>query len=99
VGSLLLHDDMAASSGGGTFTLDMDQLEQHRLQDQTTLIDETETYHRSRYSAMESIESSITELGTIFRQLATLVSEQGEMITRFTFIAAKTIFNERKIFK
>jgi len=34
VGSLLLYDDMAASSGSSSFTLDMDRLEQHRIQDQ-----------------------------------------------------------------
>lgn len=53
------------------------------MKPKVALIDETDTYHRSRYSAMEGIESSIAELGTIFRQLASLVSEQGEMITRF----------------
>jgi syntaxin 5 len=40
-------------------------------------------YHQSRFNAMENIESSISELGTIFRQLASLVSEQGEVITRY----------------
>ncbi|KAL3083005.1 hypothetical protein niasHS_010807 [Heterodera schachtii] len=84
MGSLLLHDEMAsASSGSSTFALDMDKLEQQRVQEQTTLLlDDTEQFHQSRFNAMESIESSISELGTIFRQLATLVSEQGEMITR-----------------
>ncbi len=44
---------------------------------------ESDTYHRDRYSAMENIESSISDLGNMFRQLASLVSEQGEVITRF----------------
>jgi hypothetical protein len=34
VGSILLNDDLAASSGTSSFALDMDRLEQHRLQDQ-----------------------------------------------------------------
>lgn len=34
---------------------------------------------------MERIEGSIHELGQIFSQLASLVSEQGEMITRLVF--------------
>uniref|UniRef100_A0A914NAM9 t-SNARE coiled-coil homology domain-containing protein n=1 Tax=Meloidogyne incognita TaxID=6306 RepID=A0A914NAM9_MELIC len=93
MGSLLLYDDMAASSGSSSFTLDMDRLEQHRIQDQVALIDETDTYHRSRYSAMEGIESSIAELGTIFRQLASLVSEQGEMITRIDSNVEDTALN------
>ncbi|CAK5027411.1 unnamed protein product [Meloidogyne enterolobii] len=93
LGSLLLYDDMAASSGSSSFTLDMDRLEQHRIQDQVALIDETDTYHRSRYSAMEGIESSIAELGTIFRQLASLVSEQGEMITRIDSNVEDTALN------
>lgn len=48
-----------------------------------SLIDGNNTYHKDRYNAVETIESSITELGTIFRQLASLVAEQGEVITRF----------------
>lgn len=100
MGSVLLHDD-AMASGSTSVTVDMDRLEQQRMQDQVmmiisnsithnyfqlSLIDENEAYHRDRYNAMENIESSIAELGTIFRQLASLVSEQGEMITRFVII-------------
>ncbi len=47
-----------------------------------SLIDEQDSYARARNSTMESIESSIHQLGSIFRQLAHLVAEQGEMITR-----------------
>lgn len=93
MGSILLNDDLAASSGTSSFALDMDRLEQHRLQDQVSLIDETDTYHQSRYNAMETIESSISELGTIFRQLASLVSEQGEMITRIDSNIEETAIN------
>ena len=42
---------------------------------------------------MENIESSISELGVIFRQLATLVSEQGEMITRIDSNVESTSIN------
>lgn len=93
LGSILLHDDMAASSGSSSYALDMDKLEQQRIYEQATLIDESQTYHQSRYSAMENIESSISELGTIFRQLATLVSEQGEMITRIDSNVEDTAIN------
>jgi hypothetical protein len=39
-------------------------------------------YRREQFSAMENIERSISDLGNMFRQLASLVSEQGEVITR-----------------
>ena len=48
---------------------------------------------------MENIESSISELGVIFRQLATLISEQGvitrkwEMITRIDSNVESTSIN------
>jgi syntaxin 5 len=42
---------------------------------------------------METIESSISELGQIFSQLASLVSEQGEMITRIDSNVEETAMN------
>eukprot|EP00741_Cyanophora_paradoxa_P001773 tig00000073_g1719.t1 len=39
-------------------------------------------YYDSRASAVESVESTIVELSTIFQQLATMVSEQGELVER-----------------
>lgn len=39
-------------------------------------------YIQQRGQAIEAIESTITELGSIFGQLAAIVSEQGEMIQR-----------------
>ncbi|TDZ15498.1 Integral membrane protein sed5 [Colletotrichum sidae] len=40
------------------------------------------TYIQERGAAIENIESTIAELGSIFGQLATMVSEQSEMIQR-----------------
>ncbi|KAK3065905.1 hypothetical protein LTS18_002252, partial [Coniosporium uncinatum] len=40
------------------------------------------TYIQQRGEAIETIERTITELGSIFGQLAQMVSEQGEMIQR-----------------
>lgn len=87
--SLLLQDDIQAN---GSVSVNMDHLEQHRIQEQALLVEEDE-YHQSRYNAMENIESSISELGVIFRQLATLVSEQGEMITRIDSNVESTSIN------
>ena len=39
-------------------------------------------YYSSRADAMRTIESALTELGGIFSQLATMVKEQEEMVTR-----------------
>lgn len=47
------------------------------------LIDGNNLYQKDRLNAVQIIEGSLSELGTIFHQLSSLVSEQGEMITRF----------------
>ncbi|EMG46741.1 SED5 Integral membrane protein SED5 [Candida maltosa Xu316] len=39
-------------------------------------------YLQQRHRAVESIESTINEVGNLFQQLATMVSEQGEQIQR-----------------
>ncbi|VDK26143.1 unnamed protein product [Anisakis simplex] len=67
VGSVLLQDDAKASSS--SVALDMDHLEQHRMQQQISLIDEQDAYVQARSSTMEHIESSISELGQIFSQV------------------------------
>lgn len=60
---------------------------------QMTLQDQSDTYAQARSNAMETIEGSISELGQIFAQLASLVSEQGEMITRCAVIYHSTCFH------
>ena len=40
------------------------------------------TYIQQRGQAIETIEQTINELGSIFGQLAAMVSEQGNMIER-----------------
>lgn len=42
---------------------------------------------------MQSIESTIVELGTIFNQLATMVHQQEEMITRIDSNVTDTMMN------
>lgn len=51
-------------------------------QQQQQLVLQQDGYHQSRANAVETIESTIVELGSIFTQLATMVSEQGEMVQR-----------------
>jgi len=48
-------------------------------------------YHRDRYNAMARIEGGISELGGIFRQLASLVAEQGEVIMRLVNVPSLTV--------
>jgi syntaxin 5 len=91
MGSILLHDD-AVASGSSQVALDMGPFDQ-QAQEQLSLIDGNETYYQSRYNAMESIESSISELGAVFTQLASLVAEQGDMITRIDSNVEETSMN------
>ncbi|XP_012562791.1 syntaxin-5 isoform X1 [Hydra vulgaris] len=58
--------------------LDMEPL----LSQHQQVYDHNDEYIKSRATAMESIESTIVELGGIFQQLAHLVSEQEEQIKR-----------------
>ncbi|CAI5758893.1 unnamed protein product [Candida verbasci] len=54
-------------------------------QQQMLLMEEqsqNQQYLQSRNRAVESIESTINEVGNLFQQLATMVSEQGEQIQR-----------------
>ena len=47
-----------------------------------TINHDQDQYYSSRADAMHTIESTIVELGGIFSQLATMVKEQEEMVTR-----------------
>lgn len=44
--------------------------------------DQNQQYLQQRHSAVETIESTINEVGNLFQQLATMVTEQGETIQR-----------------
>jgi len=43
-----------------------------------------DSYMQSRAEALQNVESTIHELSNIFNQLATLVSQQGEVAIRFS---------------
>ncbi|OTF73479.1 syntaxin-5-like protein, partial [Euroglyphus maynei] len=55
--------------------------------------DQTNEYLEDRANTMQSIESTIVELGTIFNQLATMVQQQEEMITRIDANVTDTMMN------
>jgi syntaxin 5 len=58
-------------------------LPHNQLQQQQMLVyDESDNYVQQRAETMQSIESTIVELGGIFQQLAVMVKEQEEMVER-----------------
>lgn len=72
-------------------------LQQHHQQQQQQMIPLQDSYMQSRAEALQNVESTIHELGSIFNQLATLVSQQGEIairyqlqnLARFTFLLSQ----------
>ena len=53
------------------------------LQQQQQMVPVQDTYMQSRAEALQNVESTIHELSNIFTQLATMVSQQGELAIRF----------------
>lgn len=51
------------------------------------------TYQDARADAVRQVESTIVELGQIFNQLATMVSEQGELVERIDANVEDTVTN------
>ncbi|KAI7867547.1 putative syntaxin [Spinellus fusiger] len=64
-----------------TLSLGIPMLTQQQQQEQMMVL-EQDRYIDHRSSAIESIESTIAELGGIFQQLATMVAEQRETVQR-----------------
>ncbi|KAI8083081.1 t-SNARE [Halteromyces radiatus] len=66
-----------------TLSLGIPMLSQQQLQEQQQFaVMEQDRYIENRSTAIESIESTIAELGSIFQQLATMVAEQRETVQR-----------------
>lgn len=53
---------------------------------QMQLVERQDQYLSQRGQAIESIESTIHELGSIFQQLAQMVSEQAETVQRYPLL-------------
>jgi len=73
-GDILALDLGAAEEGQGSATGDAFM--------QMQLVEQQDNYIQSRSTAIESIESTIAELGQIFTQLAQMVAEQRETVQR-----------------
>ena len=76
-GSLLFQEQDSQTS----VTIDVEPA-MGQLSLQQTITDDTDAYVQSRAETMQSIESTIVELGGIFQQLAHMVKEQEEMVER-----------------
>ncbi|TEB38923.1 t-SNARE [Coprinellus micaceus] len=77
-----------ASQNGDVLALDLDAAEEGVGSSnggafmQMQLVEQQDSYIQQRSTAIESIESTIAELGQIFQQLAHMVAEQGERVQR-----------------
>ncbi|KAL3023502.1 hypothetical protein AAZX31_04G070800 [Glycine max] len=58
---------------------------QQQQQQQQEVVPLQDSYMQSRAEALQNVESTIHELSNIFNQLATLVSQQGEIAIRFLY--------------
>lgn len=57
-------------------------IQQHQQQQQQQIVPVQDSYMQSRAEALHNVESTIHELSNIFTQLATMVSQQGEIAIR-----------------
>lgn len=60
----------------------LQQQQHHQQQQEQQMVPLQDSYMQSRAEALQNVESTIHELGNIFNQLATLVSQQGEIAIR-----------------
>ncbi|KAK4485859.1 hypothetical protein RD792_008507 [Penstemon davidsonii] len=68
-------------------------LQQQQNQQQQQLVPLQDSYMQSRAEALQNVESTIHELSNIFNQLATLVSQQGEIAIRIDENMEDTLAN------
>ncbi|KAM7259622.1 hypothetical protein ACFE04_015363 [Oxalis oulophora] len=68
-------------------------LSQQQQQQQQQMVPLQDSYMQSRAEALQNVESTIHELGSIFNQLATLVSQQGEIAIRIDENVDDTLAN------
>lgn len=80
----LLEETKEPEQQESTLSLGIPMITQQ--QQQEMMVMEQDRYIDHRSSAIESIESTIAELGGIFQQLATMVAEQRETVQRCVFL-------------
>ncbi|PWA55094.1 syntaxin of plants 32 [Artemisia annua] len=67
--------------------------QQNQQQQQQQMVPLQDSYMQSRAEALHNVESTIHELGNIFTQLATMVSQQGELAIRIDENMEDTLAN------
>lgn len=77
---VVLQEEQQEQEQESTLSLGIPMITQQ--QQQEMMVMEQDRYIDNRSSAIESIESTIAELGGIFQQLATMVAEQRETVQR-----------------
>ncbi|RMX35535.1 hypothetical protein pdam_00003809 [Pocillopora damicornis] len=99
-GSVLQRSNVARGLGQGgdsAVAIDMDHMDSAPLMSndmsQMQLVEQQDEYIQSRANAMENIESTIVELGSIFQELAHMVKEQEEQIERIDANVEETELN------
>jgi len=85
-GSVLAAEDEMANNNQGEVAIDMGGPMQAFVQDDSS-------YYETRADTMQTIESTIVELGGIFSQLAHMVKEQEEMVQRIDNNVEDTALN------
>ncbi|KAF9613131.1 hypothetical protein IFM89_005702 [Coptis chinensis] len=71
----------------------LQQQQQQEQQQQQQMVPLQDSYMQSRAEALQNVESTIHELSNIFQQLATMVSEQGEIAIRIDENMEDTLAN------
>lgn len=79
--SVLLLDEEKIKSERQDTTLNLDLMQKQQFQ-KNLIINQEETFLRERANAMQTVEQTIIELGSMFQQLANIVKEQDESIQR-----------------
>nr|GMD46059.1 syntaxin-32-like [Ipomoea batatas] len=69
------------------------QQQQQQQEQQQQMVPLQDSYMQSRAEALHNVEATIHELGSIFNQLATLVSQQGEIAIRIDENMEDTLAN------
>lgn len=92
-GSTGLFGDVKGSLQAGDATGSSQLETQPLLQQQQQLVPAQDTYMASRAEALQNVEKTIHELGTIFQQLAEMVQQQAETVVRIDENVDETMAN------
>ena len=79
-----MDEQRSQNSGAVAISMDGDYSNRPSTSQHQTLqlVEQQDSYITERAETMETIESTIVELGNIFQQLATMVKEQEEQVLR-----------------